>query len=67
MLFTLTVDNASSNDVVISYLVKKFRGINGLVLDGEFIQDRCYAHILSLIVTDALKYLHVYIIRIRND
>ncbi|KAA0054948.1 putative transposase [Cucumis melo var. makuwa] len=33
-LFIVTVDNASSNDVAIVYLVKKFKGRNGLVLDG---------------------------------
>ncbi|KAA0060372.1 putative transposase [Cucumis melo var. makuwa] len=65
-LFTVTIDNASSNDVVIAYLVKKFKGRNGLVLDGEFIHIRCCAHILNLIVSDALKDLHVSIIRIRN-
>ncbi|TYK16026.1 methyl-CpG-binding domain-containing protein 13 isoform X1 [Cucumis melo var. makuwa] len=36
-LFTVTVDNASSNDVVIAYLVKKFKGRNGLVLDEALI------------------------------
>ncbi|KAA0068065.1 putative transposase [Cucumis melo var. makuwa] len=65
-LFTVTVDNVSSNDVVIAYLVKKFKGRNELVLDGEFIHIRCCAHILNLIVSDALKDLHVSIIRIRN-
>ena len=60
-LFTVTFDNVSSNDVAIAYLVKKFKGkSNGLVLDGEFIHIRCCAHILSLIVSDALKDLHVY-------
>ncbi|TYK26632.1 zinc finger BED domain-containing protein RICESLEEPER 2-like isoform X3 [Cucumis melo var. makuwa] len=34
-LFTVTVDNASSNDVAIAYLVKKFKGRNGLVLDDD--------------------------------
>ncbi|XP_050937706.1 zinc finger BED domain-containing protein RICESLEEPER 2-like [Cucumis melo] len=65
-LFTVTFDNASSNDVVIAYLVKKFKGRNELVLDGEFIHIRCCAHILNLIVSDALKDLHVSIIRVRN-
>ncbi|KAA0055499.1 transposase [Cucumis melo var. makuwa] len=65
-LFTVTVDNASSNDVAIAYLVKKFKGRNELVLDGEFIHIRCCADILNLIVSDALKDLHVSIIRIRN-
>ena len=32
------------------------------MLDGEFIHTRCCAHILNLIVSDALKFLHVYII-----
>ncbi|XP_050946530.1 zinc finger BED domain-containing protein RICESLEEPER 2-like [Cucumis melo] len=50
----------------IAYLVKKFKGRNGLVLDGEFIHIRCCAHYLNLIVSDALKDLHVSIIRIRN-
>ncbi|KAA0048579.1 putative transposase [Cucumis melo var. makuwa] len=65
-LFTVTADNASSNDVAIAYLVKKFKGRNGLVLDGEFIHIRCCAHMLNLIVSDALKDLYVSIIRIRN-
>ncbi|KAA0026197.1 putative transposase [Cucumis melo var. makuwa] len=38
MLFTVTVDNASSNDVAIAYLVKKFKGRNGLVLDDGAIK-----------------------------
>ncbi|KAL0545901.1 hypothetical protein IC582_015798 [Cucumis melo] len=65
-LFTVTVDNASSNDVAIAYLVKKFKARNWLVLDGEFIHIKCCAHILNLIVSDALKGLHVSIIQIRN-
>ncbi|TYK02454.1 putative transposase [Cucumis melo var. makuwa] len=65
-LFTVTVGNARSNDVAIAYLVKKFKVRNGLVLDGEFIHIRCCARILNLIVSDALKDLHVFIIRIRN-
>ena len=35
-VFTVTVDNASSNDVAISYLKKRFKSTsgNGIVLDG---------------------------------
>ena len=62
-LFTIIVDNASSNDVVIAYLVKMLRGKNGLVLDGEFIHVRCCAHILNFIVSDALKDFHGSVIR----
>ena len=56
-LFTVTIDNASSNNLGIAYLVKMFRGKNGLVLDGEFIHVRCCAHILNLIVSDVVKYV----------
>ena len=61
-LFTIIVDNASSNDVVIAYLVKMLRGKNGLVLDGEFIHVRCCAHILNLTVSGPLKDFLVFII-----
>lgn len=62
-VFTVIVDNASSNNVAISYLVKKISNWNGLVLNGEFMHVRCCAHILNLIVTDALKDLHDSIIK----
>ena len=65
-VFTVIVDNASSNNVAISYLVKKISNLNGLVLNGEFMHVRCCAHILNLIVTDALKDLHDSIIKICN-
>lgn len=65
-VFTVIVDNASSNNVAISYLVKKISNWNGLVLNGEFMHVRCCAHILNLIVTDALKDLHDSIIKICN-
>ena len=62
-LFAITVDNANSNDVAFAYLVKKFRGKNGLVLEGQFIHVRCCAHILNFIVSDALKDFHGSVIR----
>ncbi|XP_022155174.1 zinc finger BED domain-containing protein RICESLEEPER 2-like [Momordica charantia] len=65
-IFTVTVDNASSNDGAMTYLTRKLKERNVLVLDGEFLHVRCCAHILNLIVGDALKDLHVSIVRIRN-
>ncbi|KAF7832006.1 zinc finger BED domain-containing protein RICESLEEPER 2-like [Senna tora] len=63
-VFTLTVDNASSNDVAIGYMKKRMK--SNLVLDGDFMHVRCCAHILNLIVSDGLKELHSSIAAIRN-
>ncbi|KAH9670185.1 BED-type domain-containing protein [Citrus sinensis] len=67
-VFTITVDNASSNELAINYVKKKLKNWseNGLVLDGDFLHMRCCAHILNLIVNEGLKDLHVSISRIRN-
>ncbi|KAG8491002.1 hypothetical protein CXB51_014142 [Gossypium anomalum] len=40
-LFTVTVDNASSNDVAIGYLRKKFNPRGGLVQNGKYLHMRC--------------------------
>ncbi|TYK30514.1 zinc finger BED domain-containing protein RICESLEEPER 3-like [Cucumis melo var. makuwa] len=62
-VMTLTVDNASSNDTVVAYLLKRFN--KGLLFGGEFLHVRCCAHILNLIVTDAFKEHNDCIDRIR--
>ncbi|XP_038904452.1 zinc finger BED domain-containing protein RICESLEEPER 2-like [Benincasa hispida] len=63
-VMTLTVDNASSNDTTMTYLVKRFS--SGLLLKGEFLHIRCCAHILNFIVCDAFKEHYDCISRIRN-
>ncbi|KAJ0014062.1 hypothetical protein Pint_20921 [Pistacia integerrima] len=60
---TITVDNASANDVAIAYL----RGKLALLLDGEFFHMRCTAHIMNLIVKDGLSETKDCISRIRNS
>ncbi|KAL1161664.1 hypothetical protein V6Z11_A07G151000 [Gossypium hirsutum] len=55
MLFTITVDNASSNDVAIGYLRKKFNFRGGLVQNGKYLHMRCMAHFVNLIVVEGLK------------
>ncbi|KAL0533704.1 hypothetical protein IC582_027745 [Cucumis melo] len=62
-VMTLTVDNASSNDTAVAYLLKRFN--KGLLFGGEFLHVRCCAHILNLIVTDAFKEHNDCIDRIR--
>ncbi|XP_022871746.1 zinc finger BED domain-containing protein RICESLEEPER 2-like [Olea europaea var. sylvestris] len=66
--FTITVDNASSNDVAIAYLKRKLIawGSDGCVLDGRYLHFRCCAHIINLIVCEGLREVHDSIVNIRN-
>ncbi|XP_061358792.1 zinc finger BED domain-containing protein RICESLEEPER 4-like [Gastrolobium bilobum] len=64
-VFSLTVDNASSNDTGIEYLKRGLRLNNTLVLNGDYMHMRCCAHILNLIVKDGLKEVDDSILRIR--
>lgn len=48
MIFTL--DYVSYNDVMVSSLKARLGQNDGIVCDGFFMQVRCCAHILNLIV-----------------
>ncbi|KAG8493118.1 hypothetical protein CXB51_010630 [Gossypium anomalum] len=65
-LFTVTVDNASSNDVAIGYLRKKFNPRGGLVQNGKYLHMRCMAHIVNLIVVEGLKEMNKSVERVRG-
>jgi hypothetical protein len=65
-VFTITVDNASSNDITIDYIRRKIKDKDCTVLGGEFLHMRCTAYILNLIVTDALNDVHDSITNVRN-
>ncbi|KAI5420392.1 hypothetical protein KIW84_044253 [Lathyrus oleraceus] len=65
-VFTITADNASSNDVVITYLKNTMDDWNSHPLKGEYMHVRCCAHILNLVVQDVLKDYHSSISKIRN-
>ncbi|CAL9030025.1 unnamed protein product, partial [Prunus brigantina] len=54
-VFTISVDNASSNDGCISYMKKRLEKWNSLIGDGSLLHVRCCAHITNLIVTDGMK------------
>ena len=54
-IFTVTVDNASSNDTVMGYLKNKFLTWGVSVVRYKYLHMRCIAHILNLIVQDGLK------------
>jgi len=54
-IFTLTVDNASSNLTTIIFLQRLTKDWNGTFLEHEFLHMKCCAHILNLIVGEGLK------------
>lgn len=64
-IFTLTVDNASSNNLTIQYMKTITKDWKGIILQHEFIHMRCCAHILNLVVSDGLKEMYDSIANIR--
>lgn len=58
-IFTVTADNASSNDVAIDYLKDEFSAKEGSVLNCKYLHMRCVAHILNLVVRDGLNMKHL--------
>ncbi|XVF47547.1 hypothetical protein PTKIN_Ptkin03bG0117600 [Pterospermum kingtungense] len=65
-VFTITIDNDSSNDIAISYLKKKWCNLGKSILGGKYLHMRCIAHTLNLIVVDGLKEISRAISRVRN-
>ncbi|CAL8092176.1 unnamed protein product [Prunus armeniaca] len=65
-VFTISVDNASSNDGCISYMKKRLEKWNSLICDYSLMHVRCCAHITNLIVTDGMKEIHQSIENIHN-
>nr|XP_048321191.1 zinc finger BED domain-containing protein RICESLEEPER 2-like [Ziziphus jujuba var. spinosa] len=65
-VFTITVDNASANNVAIEYIKRKLNNWKGCVLDGDHLHMRCCAHIVNLIVSEGLREAHDSIASIRN-
>lgn len=64
-VFSVTVDNASSNDNMQSILRRQLR--KDLVCNGEFFHIRCVAHILNLIVQDGLSVISGALEKIRES
>ena len=66
---TITLDNAMSNDVAVSELIRRILQ-DSIDIEDEVFYNHCLAHILNLIVKDGLKkisegikmvYLYIYI------
>ncbi|XP_019414580.1 PREDICTED: zinc finger BED domain-containing protein RICESLEEPER 2-like [Lupinus angustifolius] len=66
-IFSLTLDNASSNDVMQEQLKNKLIVENSLLCDGQFFHVRCSAHILNLIVQECLKVASDTLYKIRES
>ncbi|XP_024965962.1 zinc finger BED domain-containing protein RICESLEEPER 2-like [Cynara cardunculus var. scolymus] len=65
-IFTITVDNASSNDIVVGFMKKKVVKWGGSSTRAENIHMRCIAHILNLVVQDGLKFADTSVKKIRD-
>ena len=65
-IFTITLDNATSNDVSVDSLQMQLNLDGLLPLRGEFFHLRCCAHILNLVVQDGLKKIDYSVEKIRD-
>ncbi|XP_019232412.1 PREDICTED: zinc finger BED domain-containing protein RICESLEEPER 2-like, partial [Nicotiana attenuata] len=65
-IFTVTVDNASSNDVTVKELSKQLTKMGTNLINGTHLHVRCMAHIMNLVVQDGLKESSVSIERVRH-
>jgi len=54
-IFSITLDNASANNILQDILKSHLCVHRNLLCNGEFFHVRCCAHILNLIVQDGLK------------
>ncbi|XP_042452622.1 zinc finger BED domain-containing protein RICESLEEPER 2-like [Zingiber officinale] len=66
-LFSITLDNASANDVCVEILKTQLRLKNAFTFDGTLFHVQCYAHILNLIVQDGLKKIDIAVDKIRES
>ncbi|KAH7677493.1 Tam3-transposase (Ac family) protein [Dioscorea alata] len=66
-VFSLTLDNASSNYNMKDILKEQLSLHDSLLCGGEFFHIRCSAHILNLIVQEGLKVAHVPLHKIRES
>lgn len=63
---TITLDNASSNDIAARNLKALFNRCSGFLVMSDFFHVRCAAHILNLMVQEGLKEIHHVIENVRE-
>ncbi|GKD18382.1 zinc finger BED domain-containing protein RICESLEEPER 2-like protein [Tanacetum coccineum] len=66
-VFTITVDNATANNVVVAYLKNKFANWEKSVLEGKWLHVHCTAHVMNLIVQDGLSHIRKSVDCVRAD
>ncbi|PHT75701.1 hypothetical protein T459_19223 [Capsicum annuum] len=65
-IFTITVDNASSNNMSVKELNKIFTKWGTNFINGEHLHVRCMAHTINLIVHNGLKVTGMSIEKVRK-
>ncbi|XP_031094411.1 zinc finger BED domain-containing protein RICESLEEPER 1-like [Ipomoea triloba] len=65
-IFTVTVDNASSNDTVMGFFKKKLLSWGVSSVKCNYVHMRCIAHVLNLIVQDGLKDVDSSVKKVRD-
>ncbi|KAM3248303.1 hypothetical protein P3L10_010071 [Capsicum annuum] len=65
-IFSITVDNASSNVVTVIEISKQLNNWGTNIIEGQHLHMRCMAHILNLIVQDGLKKIDKSVKRVRQ-
>ena len=65
-VFTVTVDNASSNDTALEFFKKKLMSWGTSAVKVKFVHMRCIAHILNLVVNEGLKESGMSVKRVRE-
>ncbi|KAG6501116.1 hypothetical protein ZIOFF_040984 [Zingiber officinale] len=66
-VFTITVDNALSNDLAIRYMKDTIQRSRTLACEGNLFHVRCCAHILNLCIQDELREIEDIIGNIRES
>ncbi|TYG83962.1 hypothetical protein ES288_D01G211000v1 [Gossypium darwinii] len=65
-IFSITLDNASYSDIMVSCLKNLFRANRAILCDGVLFQVRCCAHILNLMVKAGLELVDDVVGKIQN-
>ncbi|XP_019158830.1 PREDICTED: zinc finger BED domain-containing protein RICESLEEPER 2-like [Ipomoea nil] len=65
-VFTVTLDNASSNDTAMGFFKSKLLSWGSSSVKVQYMHMRCIAHILNLVVQDGLKFADESVKRVRG-
>ncbi|XP_019172864.1 PREDICTED: zinc finger BED domain-containing protein RICESLEEPER 2-like [Ipomoea nil] len=65
-VFTVTIDNASSNDTALGFFKNKLLSWGGSSVRVQYMHIRCIAHVLNLVVQDGLRYAGPSVKKVRD-